>query len=126
MTTITGGQMVVISKATLGCRLIEPGPLSGPAPRKRRRRRRERECPDIAAFMRRQLRAMVRRAAEGDLEAMSALKQIDQETAVALGDAARALNDPAGPNYSWREIAREYGTTHQNAIKRWATKKETV
>ncbi|WGL50657.1 hypothetical protein P5P86_11850 [Nocardioides sp. BP30] len=119
----SAGGMHVLSAATLGCRLIVPRPLAASKPR-RRRRKRSYECPDITAFVGRQLRGLVRRAAGGDLEAMSALKEISRLTGVALGDAARALNDPDGPAYSWEQIAAEYGSSKQNAIKRWANTKE--
>lgn len=95
--------------------------------REKRRRRRERrayECPEIAAFVSRQLRGLVRRAGEGDLEAISALKQLRGEVRTATRDAARALNDPAGPAYSWEQIAREFGTSKQNVIKQFAAKGE--
>ena len=56
------------------------------------------------------------------MEALSALQQTRREIDAALVQAARALNDPSGPNYSWAEIGRELGTSKQNVIKRFAAK----
>lgn len=75
------------------------------------------EAPDMAGFVRRVARAMVRRAAEGDLEALSALVEIRRATDAAINDAARALH---AEGHSWTDIARELGTTRQNARQRFS------
>lgn len=74
------------------------------------------EAPEIAAFQRRMARAMVRRAVDGDLETLSALVDTQRAIDAALGQAARALHESG---YSWTEIARELGTTRQNARQRF-------
>lgn len=79
--------------------------------------RRTYEAPDMAAFLRRTMRAMVRRAADGDQEVLQALQQTRIELDAAMVDAARALNDRG---YSWAFIAGELGTTRQNAYQRFA------
>lgn len=77
------------------------------------------ECPDMAAMMCRVARALVRRATEGDLEALSALRDVDKAVGEAIVAAARGLH--YGPqHYSWMEVARELGITRQAAQKRFA------
>ena len=72
------------------------------------------EAPDMAAMMRRVTRALVRRAEDGDLEALTALVDVEAAVHAATRDAAVALHD--GPfAYSWNEIARELGITRQAA-----------
>lgn len=89
----------------------------------KRRRRVERESPDMAAFVGRVARAMVRRAGEGDLEALTALRAMSEAIEQATEDAARALHDdPFGPGtgYSWTVIGAELGITRQAARQRFA------
>ena len=75
----------------------------------------------MAAFVGRIARAMVRRAGEGDLEALSALKQMRADVDAATKAAAQALHaDPYG--YSWTEIGRELGITRQAARQQFSTK----
>lgn len=76
-------------------------------------------------MMRRMLRALVRRAGEGDLFALEALAQLRTETAQALADGARAAHD--GPaRYSWTEIAAELGITRQAARQEYGEARERV
>lgn len=77
------------------------------------------ECPDMAAMMKRVARALVRRAADGDLEALSALRDVDNAVGEAIVQAARAAHYGRF-RYSWNEIARELGVTRQAAQKRFA------
>lgn len=81
-----------------------------------KRRREQRESPDMAAFVARVARGMVRRAGEGDLEALTALTGMRKAIDEATDDAAAELHR-AG--YSWTDIGRETGTTRQNARQRW-------
>lgn len=85
------------------------------------RRRRLYESSELVPFLRRMARAFVRRAGEGDLEALSSLVEIQQAMDTAIGECARALHECG---YSWTDIAREIGTTRQNAQKRFTTKGE--
>lgn len=80
-------------------------------------RRTEREAHDMAAFAGRVARAMVRRAGEGDLEALAALRTIRDDVESAIGDAARALHDDFHSPYSWAEIGRSLGITKQAAYQ---------
>lgn len=73
------------------------------------------ESPDMAAFIGRTIRAMVRRAGEGDLEAISALAQVRRATEQAERDAAAVLR---AAGYSWADIGRELGITRQSAQQR--------
>lgn len=83
-----------------------------------KRRRKEHESPDLVAMLNRVAKALVRRAAEGDLEAVSALREAERAMGNALVDAARAAHEE--PNaYSWTEIGRELGMTRQAAQQRF-------
>lgn len=76
------------------------------------------ECPDMAAMMKRVARGLVRRAGEGDLEALSALADVERAVADAIVQAARAAH--YGPfGYTWAQIADELLVTRQAAHKRF-------
>ncbi|MFT4287429.1 hypothetical protein [Nocardioides sp.] len=84
------------------------------------RRKRERESPDMVPFVGRVARAMVKRAAEGDLEALVALRAMQSAIDAATIDAARALHGHAsteygGSAYSWTGIGRVLGISRQAA-----------
>jgi len=83
----------------------------------RKRRRETREAPDMAAFVGRVARGMVRRAAEGDLETLGALANMARDIDKALALAASSLVLEAG--YSWTEVGRELGITRQAAWQRF-------
>ncbi|WP_235739049.1 hypothetical protein [Nocardioides alcanivorans] len=89
-------------------------------------RRREREAPDMAAMVERIARGMVRRAADGDLEVLSALRTMRAAIDTACIDAARELNDFDGGRYSWAEIGAQLGITRQAAFQAFARRKPTV
>jgi DNA invertase Pin-like site-specific DNA recombinase len=77
------------------------------------------ESPDIAAMMKRMCRGMVRRAQEGDLEAVKCMAEVERAVRDAVVEAARAAH--YGPYaYSWNEIARDLGVTRQAVQKRCA------
>jgi hypothetical protein len=76
-----------------------------------------------AAFMRRAVRAYVRRAGEGDLDALEGLVELEGLVAQAIRDAGAALHD--GPHsYSWAEIAAPLGITRQAAAERFTPRKD--
>lgn len=76
------------------------------------------ESPEIGAMLRRVLRAMVRRATSGDLEALRELHLLELDLLAAVKDAARGAHD--GPaHYSWSEIAAELGVSRQAARQRF-------
>lgn len=89
------------------------GPLTDPAPRAPRR---VRESPELAGFLRRMARALVRRAERHDLDALGALRQARDDIDLAIGDAARAL----AAEYTWDQIGAELGISKQAAHKRFA------
>lgn len=83
-----------------------------------RRARPERETSEVAAMQARMLRAMVRRAAAGDLDALGELVRLEALLSLAVHQAAVALHDAPGL-YSWSEIAAELGVTRQAARQRF-------
>jgi hypothetical protein len=66
-------------------------------------------------------RALVRRAAEGDLDALEVLALARDDLDAAIGDAARALHDEFHDPYSWTEIGRVLGVTRQAARQAYST-----
>lgn len=70
----------------------------------------------MAGFLRRVSKALVRRAAEGDLETLSAIRQVQEDMDAALESAAQAAH---AAGYSWTEIARELGISRQAARQRF-------
>lgn len=79
------------------------------------------ESPQMGAFMRRIIRAMVRRAGDADHEALVELVKTRRELDAAIGDAARALH---ANDYSWTFIGNELGITRQAARQMYATKRK--
>lgn len=81
--------------------------------------RRERDADEMAAFMLRVSKGMVRRASTGDVAAVVALRDIDRQVKVLLGDAARAWKGSSADT-TWETLAQELGVTKQAVIKRWS------
>lgn len=70
--------------------------------------------------MRRMLRALARRATEGDLFALESLANLRTALDAAVAEAARGAHDgPAA--YSWTEIGRELGITRQAARQQYGS-----
>lgn len=76
------------------------------------------ESPDVGAMVARMLNALVRRAGDGDLEAVEQLHTITCTAPDALARSARAAHE-AG--YSWTAIAAATGTSRQGARQRFAS-----
>jgi len=82
----------------------------------RRRERRTVENREFDAFARRIVRAYARRVADGDVEALVALRQLSSVLEDATKDAVAGLRQFG---YSWAEIAARLGVTRQAAQMRW-------
>lgn len=93
----------------------------------KKRAKKLREARELASALRRFSRALVKRAGEGDLEALEALMQAKQAMDVAVGEAARALNQPCiyvggtKVGYSWSDIGAAVGISRQQAHRQWST-----
>lgn len=77
----------------------------------------------MEAFIGRTLRAMTKRAADGDPEALTALVAVRAQVAVEIPKAARGLHDFG---YSWGWIARELGITRQAAQQQFGKEGKTA
>jgi len=86
--------------------------------------KRRHEAPEVAAASRRFMRALVRRAAEGDTEALEGLVGLQAVLQECITDAGRALHDEAG--YSFTELANVLGISRQGARQRFTTPKPAV
>ena len=76
-----------------------------------------RESDEIASFLKRMARALVKRAAAGDLDALSALRSARAFMDEAEVEAGRLLHEQG--NYPWPTIAEHIGVTKQAAAKRY-------
>jgi hypothetical protein len=74
------------------------------------------ENREFDAFARRVLRAYARRVADGDIEALPALRALESTVDTALQEAVTGLRQFG---YSWAEIAARLGITRQAAQMRW-------
>lgn len=73
----------------------------------------------FTAFGRRIVRALVRRANEGELDALVGLLELQRHVDQAVTEAGKALHSSAAITYSWAEIAQATGTTRQAAAMRY-------
>jgi hypothetical protein len=80
---------------------------------------RRHEAPDVGAMVRRMVRALVRRAAEGDTEALEQLAQLEAELPTAVTCALAMMQaGTRGPAYSFTELATVLGTSRQATRQR--------
>lgn len=78
------------------------------------RRKREYEATDLEAAAVRMMRALVRRAGDGELEALEALRDLQVLSGGMLQEGVRAYRE--GPaEASWAAIGEVLGTSRQNA-----------
>lgn len=78
-----------------------------------------REANELEAFVKRMFRALVRRAADGDLEAVEALARLSRSCEAA----ARQAGDAAWRHgYSYTQLADALGITRQAARQRFRQK----
>ena len=80
------------------------------------RRRRPVENDEYASFVRRVIRAHVRRVAAGDVDALADMTRLATDLDEAISQAVTGLR---GAGYSWAEIATRLGVTRQAAQQRW-------
>jgi N-acetylglutamate synthase-like GNAT family acetyltransferase len=78
---------------------------------------RRHEAPELGAMIRRMARALVRRATEGDTEALEQLAMLERELPTATSVALATMNQ-GEHGYSYTELARVVGTTRQAARQR--------
>lgn len=77
---------------------------------------RTREASDLGPMLRRLMRALVRRAESGEVDALLVLLDVQQRVGAEIAQAILALHDDAGLSYEF--IAREMGVTKQAVIQR--------
>jgi hypothetical protein len=78
---------------------------------------RKSEAPDLGAAIIRQLRGLVARATEGDLEAIEQLRLVEAQAGHHVGLAVAGARAHAG--YSWAQLAPALGTTRGSASERF-------
>lgn len=94
--------------------------------RRGRRTKAQREARELGQALDRFSRALIRRAAAGDLEALEALSLAKRAMDHAVGEAARALNEPCvwiggqKVGYSWAEIGAAMGMSRQQAHRQYS------
>lgn len=82
-------------------------------------RQRVTDIEELFAASRRILRALSRRVAEGDLEALAEMASLRDELEGCILEAVAGLrNDPELPA-SWEDIGRALGTTKQVVLRRY-------
>lgn len=81
------------------------------------RPRREREAPEYAAFCRRVITSLGKRAS-GDPDALALLAELEAHLTATLAEAARACHE-AG--WSWTDLGQTLGVSRQAARQRWGT-----
>lgn len=80
-------------------------------------RKRRHESPDMAAFLRRSLMALARRAGEGDEEALQALAELSGWMPTVLGAGVAGYRSRG---FSWAAVGRVLGITRQGAEQRFS------
>ena len=79
---------------------------------------RQREAPELGAAAVRMMRALARRAANGELEALEQLDALQAQLQTQLGEAVAGYRE--GPaQASWTDIGRILSMTRQNAQQRF-------
>lgn len=75
------------------------------------------ETTDYAAMMRRMLKAHGRRVADGDVEDLAELLELQAILDATIQEAVQGQRENHGR--SWADVARAAGTSRQAAQKRW-------
>lgn len=84
---------------------------------------RKHEAPEIGSMVKRMMRALVERAAEGDQEAIEQLAEIEKMMPAYIIEAGRAMHDDFG--YSYTFLGDVLGVSRQGARQRFAVKPTT-
>lgn len=87
------------------------------------KRKREREAPEVGAMAQRVVRALVRRAGEGDGEALEQLLALEGQISDAIRDAGAAMHRFG---YTFTELGNIAGVSRQAARERFGTPVEVV
>lgn len=82
-----------------------------------------RETPDVAAAVKRMIRAIGRRVGQEDPSSLASLVMLEDALARAWRD---AVNDLRGAGFSDREIGEALGVSQQAVQQRWARAIEAV
>ena len=82
------------------------------------RPRRTREASDMGQMVGRVLRSLVKRAEQGDMDALETLVAVQDYAAIEARRAARALRGEEW-GYSWSDIGNALGITKQAAQQRF-------
>lgn len=81
--------------------------------------KREREAPEVGAMALRVIRALVKRAAEGDWEALEQLQVVADVAGNSVGEALTRMHgdhpEPVQVLYSWQQLGVVLGMTRQSA-----------
>lgn len=77
------------------------------------------ETADYAAMMRRMMKAHGKRVADGDVEDLAELLELQAHLDAAIASAVQGQRETHGR--SWADIARAAGSSRQAAQKRWGT-----
>lgn len=75
------------------------------------------ETADYAAMMRRMMNAHGRRVADGDVEDLADLLELQKHLDAVIAEAVTGQREQHGR--SWADVARAAGTSRQAAQKRW-------
>ena len=86
-----------------------------------KRRPKVTENDDYAAFLRRAIRAIGRRIAAGDIDALDDAAFLSAQLDTAIKTAITGLRQRG---YSWADIGRQLGGTRQAAQQRWGGEPE--
>lgn len=78
--------------------------------------RREREAPEVGAAALRMMRALVRRASDGDTEALEQLVHLEAQASALIVQAGRAMHESG--LYTYTDLAQCLGVTRQAVRQR--------
>lgn len=83
---------------------------------------RRHESPELGAAASRMTRALIRRAQEGDTEALEQLVALEALVSASVQQAGHLMWQGGGGAYSWSELAAVLGVTRAAVAKRFRTR----